>query len=80
MRIYVTLLGAALIVATTGCGNTTASRTGTGALAGAATGAAIGSLSGDAGKGALIGAGVGAIGGLAVDQHKKEQERQQYQQ
>jgi hypothetical protein len=33
-------------------------------------------LSGDAGKGALIGAGVGALGGLAVDQHEKEQERE----
>jgi len=68
------LLDADVVVA--GCGNTTASRTGSGAVAGAATGAAIGSFSGDAGKGALIGAGVGALGGLAVDQHQKEQERQ----
>ena len=43
-----------------GCGTTTASRTGTGAAAGAAAGALIGSASANAGKGALIGAGVGA--------------------
>ena len=68
----VAALGVSLALA--GCGTTTASRTGTGALGGAAAGAAIGSMSGNAGKGALIGAGVGAAGGYIYDSQKKDQE------
>lgn len=60
------------IMVLTGCGTTTASRTGTGAAVGAATGAAVGSLSGNAGKGALIGAGAGALGGYLYDQAEKQ--------
>ena len=55
----------------TGCGDTTMSRTGSGAGMGAAAGAAIGSMSGNFGKGAAIGAGVGAVSGFLYDQHKK---------
>jgi uncharacterized protein YcfJ len=71
----IAVLCASLVLA--GCGTTTASRTGSGALGGAAAGAAIGSLSGDAGKGALIGAGAGAVGGLIYDSQQKEKERQE---
>lgn len=59
------------LVALTGCGETTTSRSGSGALMGAATGAAIGSLSANAGRGAAIGAGVGVLGGYLFDQHQK---------
>ncbi len=55
----------------TGCGNTTGSRSLSGAGMGAAAGGLIGSLSGDFGTGALIGAGVGAVGGYLYDQHEK---------
>lgn len=55
-------------VALAGCGSTTGSRAGSGALMGAAGGAL---LSRNAGRGALIGAGVGALGGYLYDQHKK---------
>jgi hypothetical protein len=55
----------------TGCGQTTTSRSLSGAGLGAAAGGAIGSLSGDFGTGALIGAGVGAVSGFLYDQHKK---------
>jgi len=57
--------------ALSGCGTTTTSRAGSGALMGAAGGAAIGSISGNAGRGALIGAGTGALGGFLYDQHRK---------
>ncbi len=62
-----------LMVAMTlsGCGTTTTSRAGSGAMMGAATGAAIGSLSGNAGRGAAIGAGAGVLGGFLFDQHQK---------
>ena len=63
-----------------GCGTTTGSRTGSGALLGAGTGAAIGSLSGNAGKGVLIGAGAGALGGYIYDQNKKKQDQRYYDQ
>ncbi|MBK1618912.1 hypothetical protein CKO42_10810 [Lamprobacter modestohalophilus] len=55
----------------TGCGETTTSRAGSGALMGAAGGAAIGSISGNAGRGAAIGAGTGLIGGYLFDQHRR---------
>jgi len=65
----------ALIVAATltldGCGQTTASRAGSGGLMGAAGGAAIGAIAGNAGLGAVIGAGVGLAGGYLYDQQKK---------
>ncbi|MBK5940558.1 glycine zipper family protein [Halochromatium roseum] len=68
------LLVVVMIVATLvliGCGETTTSRAGSGALMGAAGGAAIGSLSGNAGRGAAIGAGTGLIGGYLFDQHRR---------
>ena len=54
-----------------GCGETTMSRTGSGAGMGAVAGGAIGYMSGNFGKGAAIGAGVGAVSGFLYDQHKK---------
>lgn len=54
-----------------GCGETTTSRAGSGAMMGAAGGAAIGSLSGNAGRGAAIGAGAGLLGGYLFDQHRR---------
>jgi uncharacterized membrane protein len=54
-----------------GCGNTTGTRSASGALMGAAGGALIGSLTAQAGAGALIGLGVGALGGFLYDQHLK---------
>ncbi|KAA6186680.1 hypothetical protein F2Q65_04735 [Thiohalocapsa marina] len=59
------------LLALAGCGETTTSRAGSGALMGAAGGAAIGSLSGNAGRGAAIGAGAGAVGGFLFDQHRR---------
>jgi hypothetical protein len=76
MKATLTVTAIAIALVLGGCGTTTASRTGTGALGGAAAGAAIGSLSGDAGKGALIGGAAGAIGGAIYDSHEKEKERQ----
>jgi hypothetical protein len=58
-------------VTVSGCGTTTTSRAGSGAMMGAATGAALGSLSGNAGRGAAIGAGAGVLGGFLLDQHQK---------
>lgn len=55
----------------TGCGDTTGSRSLSGAGMGAAAGGLAGSLSGNFGTGALIGAGVGAVGGYLYDQHEK---------
>lgn len=57
--------------ALSGCGTTTTSRAGSGALMGAAGGAAIGSISGNAGRGAAIGAGAGVLGGFLFDQHQR---------
>jgi len=54
-----------------GCGDTTGSRSLSGAGMGAAAGGLVGSLSGNFGAGALIGAGAGAVGGYLSDQHKK---------
>jgi hypothetical protein len=63
----VLVLGCSLI----GCGNTTASRSISGAAMGAGGGAAIGAIAGNAGLGAGIGAGVGLLGGYLYDQHQK---------
>jgi hypothetical protein len=60
-----------LSVTIVGCGETTTSRAGSGAMMGAAGGAAIGSLSGNAGRGAAIGAGAGLLGGYLFDQHRR---------
>ncbi len=54
-----------------GCGDTTGSRSLSGAGMGAAAGGVVGSLSGNFGAGALIGAGAGAAGGYLYDQKKK---------
>ncbi|MBM9512469.1 YMGG-like glycine zipper-containing protein [Desulfogranum marinum] len=65
-------IGSALILLfLTGCGETTGSRSLSGAGMGAAAGGVIGSMSGNFGTGAAIGAGVGAVGGYLHDQHKK---------
>ena len=71
MKLHMILLPMVAALALSGCGTTTTSRAGSGALMGAAGGAAIGSLSGNAGRGALIGAGTGAVGGFLFDQHRK---------
>lgn len=64
--------GSALVLLLlTGCGETTGSRSLSGAGMGAAAGGLVGSLSGNFGTGAAIGAGVGAVGGYLYDQHEK---------
>jgi hypothetical protein len=70
-------LMAVLLVWLTSCANMTDTqqRAVTGTMAGAAGGAIIGAIAGDAGLGAGIGAGVGLLGGLAVDQVQKSNER-----
>jgi hypothetical protein len=65
------ILSLAAAFALSGCGTTTTSRAGSGALMGAAGGAAIGSISGNAGRGAAIGAGAGVLGGFLFDQHQR---------
>jgi hypothetical protein len=55
----------------TGCGDTTASRSGSGLLIGAAGGAALGAIGGNAALGAAVGAGAGLLGGYLYDQHQK---------
>lgn len=54
-----------------GCGETTASRSVSGAAIGAGTGAVFGAIGGNAGLGAAVGAGAGLLGGYLYDQHKK---------
>ncbi len=54
-----------------GCGDTTTSRSLSGAGIGAAGGAVIGAVSGNTLLGAGIGAGAGLVGGYLYDQHKK---------
>lgn len=54
-----------------GCGDTTASRSLSGAGIGAAGGAVLGAIGGNAGLGAAVGAGAGLLGGYLYDQHKK---------
>jgi hypothetical protein len=61
----------AAILTLDGCGQTTASRAGSGGLIGAAGGAALGAIGGNAGMGAAIGAGVGLVGGYLYDQQQK---------
>jgi hypothetical protein len=63
----IVVIGTALV----GCGNTTASRSVSGAALGAGGGAAFGAIAGNAALGAGIGAGVGLVGGYLYDQHKK---------
>jgi OmpA family protein len=71
MRSMVITLAAVTALALGGCGNTTASRSGSGTLMGAAGGAALGAIGGNAALGAAAGAGAGLIGGYLYDQHKK---------
>lgn len=66
-----TLAVVATLFLVTGCGQTTTSRSLSGAGMGAVAGGVVGSMSGNFGAGALIGAGVGAAGGYLYDQHKK---------
>jgi uncharacterized membrane protein len=54
-----------------GCGDTTLSRSASGAGMGAVAGGVIGSMSGNFGAGAAIGAGAGMVGGYLHDQYKK---------
>ncbi len=68
-RVFIGLLLCMVLV--TGCGQTTGSRSASGAGMGAVAGGAIGSLTGNFGAGALIGGGVGAVSGYLYDQHKK---------
>ena len=58
-------------LAVAGCGDTTTSRSLSGAAIGAGGGAAIGAIAGNTGMGAAIGAGAGLVGGYLYDQHKK---------
>jgi hypothetical protein len=71
MRHLVLVLGFAASLSLTACGDTTTSRSLSGAAMGAAGGAAIGALTGSAGMGAAIGAGAGLVGGFLYDQHQK---------
>jgi hypothetical protein len=66
-----TLAVVATLLLVTGCGQTTTSRSLSGAGVGAAAGGVVGSMGGNFGSGALIGAGAGAVGGYLYDQHKK---------
>jgi hypothetical protein len=77
VRISAVAAAAALLFSCLGCANLTPTqqRAATGTMAGAAGGAIIGAIAGDAGLGAGIGAGVGLLGGLAVDQIQKSNER-----
>ena len=71
MRLATATLALMLGLGLTGCGETTASRSVSGAAVGAAGGAALGAIAGNAGLGAGIGAGVGLVGGYLYDQQKK---------
>jgi hypothetical protein len=77
MRFSVIAAAAALLLSPLGCANLTPTqqRAATGTMAGAAGGAIIGAIAGDAGIGAAVGAGAGLLGGLAVDQIAKSNER-----
>jgi len=65
----------ALLVPVAGCADLTPTqqRAMTGTGIGAAGGAVIGAMAGNAGMGALAGAGAGLIGGLAVDQVRRNE-------
>lgn len=73
-------LALALVIPVVGCADMspTQQRALTGTVIGTAGGAAIGAMAGNAGMGAAIGAGAGLLGGLAVDQVKRN-EQQAYQ-
>ena len=58
-------------LAMAGCGQTTASRSVSGAGIGAASGAVLGAIGGNAGLGAAVGAGAGLLGGYLFDQQQK---------
>ena len=69
-----TILLCAALTTTLGlaaCGDTTTSRSLSGAGIGAAGGAAIGAATGNTLLGAGVGAGAGLVGGYLYDQHKK---------
>lgn len=65
----------ALLLPVVGCADLTPTqqRAMTGTGIGAAGGAVIGAMAGNAGMGALAGAGAGLIGGLVVDQVKRNE-------
>jgi hypothetical protein len=67
-------LGATVLLA--GCAgmSDTQQRAATGTGIGAAGGAVIGAMAGNAGLGAVIGAGAGLVGGLLVDESKKNEQ------
>ncbi len=69
LKVIAPLLVSGLVLS--GCGETTASRAGSGTLMGAAGGAALGAIGGNAALGAAAGAAAGLIGGYLYDQHKK---------
>lgn len=71
MRLMTLTLAMVAGLALAGCGDTTASRSLSGAGIGAAGGAALGAIGGNAALGAAVGAGAGLIGGYLYDQHKK---------
>ena len=71
MRILSLAAVLCLGVGIAGCGDTTTSRSLSGAAIGAGGGAAIGAIAGNTGMGAAIGAGAGLVGGYLYDQHKK---------
>lgn len=66
-------LGLALCVGlgVSACGDTTASRSLSGAALGTGGGALVGAIAGNTALGAAIGAGAGLVGGYLYDQHKK---------
>lgn len=66
-----TLAMIATLFLASGCGQTTLSRSASGAGIGAVTGGVIGSMGGNFGSGAAIGAGAGLVGGYLYDQYKK---------
>jgi len=71
MRVIALAFAVAAGLTLAGCGETTASRSVSGAAIGAAGGAALGAIGGNAGLGAAVGAGAGLLGGYLYDQHKK---------
>ncbi|HKY94450.1 MAG TPA: glycine zipper family protein [Kiloniellales bacterium] len=71
MRHLVLALGLTASLSLAACGDTTTSRSLSGAAIGAAGGAAIGAIAGSPGLGAAIGAGAGLVGGYLYDQHQK---------
>jgi len=71
MRFMALSLAIVAGLALAGCGDTTASRSLSGAGMGAAGGAALGAIGGNAGLGAAAGAAAGLLGGYLYDQHQK---------